>query len=96
MNISEIINQNTNTLVDVREMIEFQSVHPEGAINIPLGTIPNQLDEFRKMSKPIVVYCASGNRSSQAMNYLKAQGFEEVYNGGGVLQVMGMQQLKTV
>ena len=91
MNLEEIINQKTATIVDVREPYEFEPVHAKGAISIPLGSISNRVEEFRRMSKPIVVYCASGNRSSQAMNYLKSKGIEEVYNAGSVFQVLGMQ-----
>jgi len=42
------------------------------------------------MSKPIVVYCRSGNRSGKAMNYLKAQGITEVYNGGSLADVKAL------
>jgi phage shock protein E len=33
--------------------------------------------------KAIITCCASGNRSAQAKNILKANGFSEVHNGGG-------------
>ena len=91
MNLEEIINQKTITIVDVREPHEFELIRANGAINIPLGSISDRVKEFRKMSKPIVVYCASGNRSGQALNYLKSEGIEEVYNAGSVFQVLGIQ-----
>ena len=43
-----------------------------------------KLDEFRAMSGPVVVYCRSGNRSEMAMSLLKQAGLSEVYNGGGL------------
>lgn len=92
MDLEKIINQETVTLVDVREPYEFEPVHAKGAINIPLGRVAERLEEFQKMVKPIVLYCASGNRSGQAMHYLKNQGINEVYNGGGIFQVLGMQE----
>ena len=92
MTLEKIINRPTVTLVDVRQPGEFNSLHAEGAVNIPLSTIPGQLSKFQKMSKPIIVYCASGNRSGQAMNFLKAQGLEDVYNAGGIFQVLGMRR----
>ena len=91
MNLEKIINQKDTTIVDVREPHEFEPIHANGAVNIPLGSISDRVEEFRKMSKPIVVYCASGNRSGQALNYLKSEGIEEVYNAGSVFQVLGMQ-----
>jgi phage shock protein E len=36
------------------------------------------------MPKPIVVYCRSGNRSGMAVNILGQNGVNEVYNGGGI------------
>jgi phage shock protein E len=36
------------------------------------------------MQGPIVVYCRSGNRSGMAMSLLKQAGLSEVYNGGGL------------
>jgi rhodanese-related sulfurtransferase len=39
------------------------------------------------MKKPIVLCCASGNRSGQAAYFLQQQGVEECYNGGSWLDV---------
>lgn len=87
MDLQKIINQENTTIVDVREPFETMMGKAAGAINIPLRTIQSRVDEFRQMSKPIVVYCRSGNRSGQAMSYLRAQGIEEVYNGGSLSEV---------
>ena len=78
-------------MVDVRETGEFASGHYEGAINIPLGIITAKLDEFRAMSGPVVVYCRSGNRSGMAMSLLKQAGLSEVYNGGGLHDMLNYQ-----
>ncbi len=79
----ENVNLNEATIVDVREPYEFQSGRVEGSINIPLGQVPEMIEEFKNMKKPIVLCCASGGRSSQATNFLAQNGVEEVYNGGG-------------
>ncbi len=84
MNIEEIISNPSTTVVDVRETSEFAGGHFDGAINIPLGIIPLRLDEFKAMRGPVVVYCRSGNRSGMAMQVLKQAGLSEVYNGGGL------------
>jgi len=83
-NMEELLNNPATTVVDVREIGEFAGEHFEGAINIPLGIVPIKLDEFKAMPGPIVVYCRSGNRSGMAMNLLKQAGLSEVYNGGGL------------
>ena len=87
MDLQKIINQESTTIIDVREPFETYFGKAKRAINIPLGKIAKRLDEFHQMSKPIVVYCKSGNRSRQAMDYLKAQGIKEVYNGGSLREV---------
>ena len=68
-------------LVDVRTPSEFASGSVKGAVNIPLDKISGQLSKF-KGKKNIVVFCRSGNRSSQAKSILEKNGFE-AYNGGG-------------
>ncbi|MEZ4985581.1 MAG: rhodanese-like domain-containing protein [Saprospiraceae bacterium] len=87
MTLQEVIKQPGTTIVDVREPFEFVRGHAEGAINIPLGTIPSRLEEFKSMSKPILLYCASGNRSGQATNYLNSCGVPDAFNGGGLNDV---------
>lgn len=82
--MEELLANPATTVVDVREIGEFAGGHFEGAINIPLGIVPLRLDEFKAMNGPIVVYCRSGNRSGMAMSLLRQAGISEVYNGGGL------------
>lgn len=79
----ENVNLNEATIVDVREPFEYQMGKVDGSINIPLGEVPGRIDEFKNMKKPLVLCCASGNRSGQATNFLAQNGVEQVYNGGG-------------
>ena len=60
-------------LIDVRTPSEFNQGHLDGAANLPLDTINTAFSDIDKQT-PIVVYCRSGNRSGQAMSYLKKQG----------------------
>jgi len=78
--LSEAI-QNGAFLVDVRTPYEFTGGSVKGAVNIPLGDLPDQLSEFNG-KKNIVVFCRSGNRSAQAKNILEQKGFQNVINGG--------------
>jgi len=70
------------TIIDVREGYEFENGHVEGSINIPLGEIPEKIKELKEMKKPLVLCCASGNRSGAATNFLQTNGVEDVHNGG--------------
>ena len=72
-------------IIDVRSRMEFMGGHVEGSINIPLQEIPEHIEEIKAMNEPIFC-CASGNRSGQAVNYLKAQGIN-CENGGGWMEL---------
>lgn len=68
-------------LVDVRSPEEFADGHVKGSVNIPLDQIKNQLAQF-KGKENTVVFCRSGNRSSQAKAILEQNGFTNVTNAG--------------
>jgi rhodanese-related sulfurtransferase len=68
-------------LVDVRTPDEFAQGTVKGAVNIPLDQIQNQLPKF-KGKKNIVVFCRTGNRSTQAKAILEQNGFTNITNGG--------------
>lgn len=80
------------SVVDVRTPNEYQQGHYPGAVNIPLNEMPQRLDEFKAMKQPIVVYCLSGNRSGMAVSLLKQTGITQVYNGGGINDLLQYKQ----
>ena len=80
------------TIVDVRTPEEFNGEHIPNAVNIPLDQVEQRIDEFKKMEKPIIAYCRSGNRSGMAVSILKQAGITEAVNGGGIDDVK--QQMK--
>tara|TARA_B100000780_G_C20747648_1_gene296989 strand:- start:17 stop:295 length:279 start_codon:yes stop_codon:yes gene_type:complete len=86
MNLQDLINSKEVSIVDVRSPLEFQAGNVNGSINIPLNEVQAKIEDLRKR-QPLVLCCASGGRSGQACDYLKAQGFTEVYNGGGWITV---------
>jgi phage shock protein E len=83
----ENINVNEATIVDVREPFECAQGMIERSINIPLGEVPNKVEEIKAMKRPLVLCCKSGNRSGQAVQFLEANGLEGIYNGGSWGQV---------
>ncbi|TVR66959.1 MAG: rhodanese-like domain-containing protein [Spirochaetaceae bacterium] len=70
-------------LVDVRTGMEFAQGHIPGAIQIDYRVIADALAEADR-SRPVVVYCRTGNRSSEAERTLRTMGFSEVYDFGGI------------
>ena len=89
MTTTEAINNPNVSLVHVREPFELDTDgFVPNAINIPLGEVPTRVEEFKSFSKPVVIFCRSGNRSGQAAQYLQAQGLDELFNGGGYNDVL--------
>jgi phage shock protein E len=74
------------TIIDVRTPAEFMGGHVVGSLNIPLNVIAAKLDEIRSMQQPIILCCASGNRSGQAAMFLQQNGIN-CTNGGSWLDV---------
>jgi len=78
------------SVVDVRTPGEYLEGHYPGAINIPLNELQGRLEEFKELKAPIVAYCRSGARSGMAVSLLKQNGFNEVYNGGGLFDLYNL------
>jgi hydroxyacylglutathione hydrolase len=64
-------------IVDVRGQDEYREEHIVGARNIPVGLLPEYLDELPH-DQQVVVHCASGYRSQVASSLLHAKGFDNV------------------
>lgn len=80
-NYRELI-ENGAVILDVRSKPEYDSGHIKGARNIPVDRLRQNLDKLKRNNKPVITCCASGMRSASAKSILKANGFEQVYNGG--------------
>lgn len=72
-------------VVDVRTPDEFEDEAYEGAVNIPVNQInARQAELGSDKNRPLVLYCASGARSTVAAAILKGQGWTDVVNAGGL------------
>lgn len=73
-------------IIDVREVIEFQTFNLGGR-NMPLGTLMKNIEELTGLEeKELVVICQHGLRSETASELLRNQGFKNVRNlVGGIL-----------
>lgn len=79
-------NEGEINLIDVREEHEYEDDNL-GGILIPLGELPDRLDELEDMKgQEIYLHCRSGARSARAKSFLLSQGFEKVHNVlGGIM-----------
>jgi len=75
--------------LDVRTAGEYERGHIDGAINIPVDSIRQRLDEL-ELSKPVYVNCQSGMRSYIACRILSQSGFD-CYNLAGGYRLYSMQ-----
>lgn len=73
-------------LIDVREDYEYEEDNLGGVL-IPLGEIPDRLDEIENLkNEDLYIHCRSGKRSETAKKFLVSQGFTKVHNVlGGIL-----------
>ena len=87
--MSEIMENESNVVVDVRTADEFNSFRIKNSINIDYYS-KNFLDSISsyKEKKNIILYCRSGRRSYYAAKLMQKKGFNKIYNlKGGVLEV---------
>ncbi|RMH09077.1 MAG: rhodanese [Nitrospirae bacterium] len=66
-------------LLDVREPHEHSLAKIDGSVLIPLGSLPQSLDQLDRNAE-IVAYCHRGMRSADAVGFLLQQGFSNVKN----------------
>jgi rhodanese-related sulfurtransferase len=69
-------------VIDVRETDEYLAGHVPNAISIPLSTIPDRVDEFRREGT-VYVICQAGGRSMRACQYLADFDIDNLVNIAG-------------
>jgi len=85
-----LINRQDALVVDVRETAEWSAGHIAHARHIALGHLAKHLSEIEKFKdKPVIMVCASGNRSGSACSVLKKAGFQQVFNLDGGMRAWG-------
>jgi rhodanese-related sulfurtransferase len=72
-------------LIDVREPAEWDLTRIEGALLVPMGTVPASLQalEDKADDGALVVYCHHGVRSLQVVSWLREHGIACCYSMSG-------------
>jgi len=81
---AKLVQEEGASLLDVREPWEWEMVRIPGASFIPRGELPTRLGEVPK-DRPVVLYCAVGQRSAEVAGWLREQGYERTFNLAGGL-----------
>ena len=76
--------QDGATLLDVRNVDEFNSGALPNAKNIPLAILPVLANERLDKADKVLIYCRAGSRAMMAVKILASLGFNDVTNIGGI------------
>ena len=83
--VAEVKDRDDVYVLDVREQWEYNEGHIPGVTLLPLGELPARMDEI-PTDKEVIITCRSGNRSGQATDFLRQNGFDNVHNmQGGIV-----------
>lgn len=74
------------TLLDVREDDEWEAGHAPQAVHVPMGQVPQRLDEIAAAfpERPVHIVCRSGGRSGKVAAYLQREGWDVINVDGGM------------
>lgn len=76
-NFYQLYQKEALSVLDVREVEEFDPLHLEGARNFPLSQLADTYEQLDKDNLYYVI-CKSGIRSARACQFLSEQGYEVI------------------
>lgn len=83
VNYAQLI-QDGAIVLDVRTPSEFSRGHIDGAINIPIETLRDNMHQLANKRKLIIACCTDGSKSWYAKNLLDSTGYSVVDAGNWV------------
>ena len=87
LQLTRLINDDKAVVLDVRETKEFDGGRLPGAVHIPLSQLKDRMGELDKYKeRPVITYCARGQRSRSAGTMLGRAGFTKLFNLTGGLK----------
>jgi rhodanese-related sulfurtransferase len=85
VNYADLLRQGA-VVLDVRSPGEFSQSHIDGALNIPIEKLRENLHQLAK-DVPIIACCKDGSKSWYAKNLLDANGYSRVYDAGSWIRL---------
>lgn len=81
IDVHELKARTDHPLIDVREPWEYEAGHVPGAVNLPMSTIGEHLDELPDGAFDVI--CKVGGRSARVVEALTARGHDATNVEGG-------------
>lgn len=76
-------------LLDVRTKEEYEDGHISGSKNLPLQEIGRIMEYYPDKHSPLYIYCRSGARSKRACQFLVKNGYDQIFDLGGMIHYQG-------
>ncbi|NOZ11776.1 MAG: rhodanese-like domain-containing protein [Gammaproteobacteria bacterium] len=83
----QLVKEAAAQLLDVRTSLEYSQASIPGAVNVPLAAIQTATIKLDK-SRPVIVFCRSGQRSANACVALEGMGFNAVHDLGAITKYL--------
>ncbi|MBK8741527.1 MAG: rhodanese-like domain-containing protein [Betaproteobacteria bacterium] len=84
LQVTQLINNEKAVTVDLRETKELTDGKLPGAVHIPLSQLKERVGELERFKeRPLILYCARGQRSRAAGSVLGRAGFTKLFNLAG-------------
>ena len=80
-------------LVDIREEYERETFSLESALAVPMGVLVEEVSQFSK-SNNYVLFCQSGNRSTNLTKMLRIKGYTNIYSLEGGANLLSERKYK--
>jgi len=78
---SELVDDTSVTILDVRTIDEYKAGHIRRAMVIPVQQLQERISEINHLkNKKVLVYCRTGVRSKKALQILQQNGFVQLYH----------------
>jgi rhodanese-related sulfurtransferase len=86
LELTRLLNDRNTLVLDVRETKEYEGGRLPNAVHVPISQLASRGGELAGMKdRPVVAYCARGQRSMLAARALAKLGFKEIYSlRGGI------------
>ena len=81
--ISELLNLNTNNIIDIRSPKQYNLGHLPHAKNIPFQTLLINYQKYLNQNETYYIYCETGTTSSKLCQILNKKNYKLVNVIGG-------------